>query len=36
MAIKPEWEQYYAKFGHGSKTKGEKCPYMEILKSLYG
>jgi len=39
MKLKPEWESHYAKFtrpyplGEGSKTK---CPYKEMLKSLYG
>jgi hypothetical protein len=39
MALKPEWESHYAKFslfGHGSNSKGAKCPYMDMLKSLYG
>lgn len=41
MALKPEWTPHYAKFSafgaHGSGAKtGGKCPYMEMMKSLYG
>lgn len=38
MYLKPDWKPHYAKFnifGHGSETEGAKCPYMEMLKSLY-
>jgi len=37
MAIKPEWESSYAKFSPlGGSTSAGKCPYKEMLKSLYG
>ena len=34
MKLKPEWESHYAKFTPFGKES--KCPYKEMLKSLYG
>jgi len=32
MKLKPEWESHYAKFS----AFGGKCPYKEMMKTLYG
>jgi len=37
MALKPEWESHYAKYsGLGAEAQLAKCPYKELLKTLYG
>ena len=38
MKLKPDWEPHYAKYSlvGASEKKLTKCPYKELLKTLYG